>query len=99
MRRPTIEEEVADFMANHLRWLTPQEIVERKRKLAEERKAKARAAKRWGPLPTVVLVQDAQRAEAVLLARLQHEPEFVDQVWQANFAYHARLSALRGRHA
>jgi hypothetical protein len=84
-------------------WLTPEQIVERKRYYAEKAKAeasaKARATRRWGDLPTIVLVQDARRAEAVLLERLREDGEWVDEVWRSTTAYHARLSALRGRYA
>jgi hypothetical protein len=98
MTREEIDAQVAKWMADPSIWATPEQIVEYKRKQAEQRKAKARAAKRWGPLPTIVLVQNAKQAEAALLERLEREPEFVGPVWLDSYAYHVRLTKLKARH-
>ena len=84
--KATHDEEVQALL-KRVRWLSPQELAER------------RAMQRWSKRPTVVLIQDTERAQEVLLCRLEEErnPEVIDRVWQANFAYHSRLVSLRSR--
>jgi hypothetical protein len=79
--------------------------------LAPRPKPKAavvRADERWAAKPTEVVLQDAERAEAALLQRIEQERQealqaetrrvnyqlLIDRVWQSNLDHQAHLAQL-----
>ena len=69
-----------------------------------QKSAAARADERWAKKPTEAVLQDAERADAAVLRRLEeertaearrnHYQQLIDRVWQGNLAYQAQLAKL-----
>jgi hypothetical protein len=90
-RNPTFDEEVQALLKTMVP-LSPAELAEQKRRLEQDfpkLTASQKARQRWQARPIVVVIQDAERAQAVLLQRLGESNPFCGA--------HARLLG-KGRH-